>query len=168
MRRRLLGPEHPDYAWTLLSYASSLYDRGDYAGAAARTREVLALRGKTLPDEHPVVAGSLLYLGRSLDHLVQFDEAERALAECLSIRRRTLPPDHWLIDAAESVLGEHYLMARDYPAAERHLVKGFEGLQGSRGAEHPRTQEALQSVVALYERWGKQGQATRYRAMLTP
>ncbi len=168
MRRRLLGPEHPDYAWTLLSYASSLYDRGDYAGAAARTREVLALRGKTLPDEHPVVAGSLLYLGRSLDHLGQFDEAERALAECLSIRRKTLPPDHWLIDAAESVLGEHYLMARDYPAAERHLVAGFGGLQKSRGAEHPRTQEALQSVVALYERWGRQMEAAKYRAMLTP
>jgi serine/threonine-protein kinase len=168
MRRRLLGPEHPDYAWTLLSYATSLYDRGDYAGAATRTREVLALRGKTLPDEHPVVAGSLLYLGRSLDHLQQFEAAEPVLAECLAIRRKTLPSDHWLIAAAESVLGEHYLMARDYPAAERHLLNGLEGLQRSRGAEHPRTQEALQSVVALYQRWGKQEEAARYRAMLTP
>jgi serine/threonine-protein kinase len=168
MRRRLLGPEHPDYAWTLLSYASSLYDRGDYAGAADRTREVLALRGKTLPDEHPVVAGSLLYLGRSLDHLEQFGEAERVLDECLAIRRKTLPPDHWLIAAAESVLGEHYLMARDYPAAERHLLKGLEGLQDSQGAEHPRTQEALQSVVALYEQWGKEAEAAKYRGMLTP
>jgi hypothetical protein len=59
-------------------------------------------------------------------------------------------------------------MAKDYSAAERHLVKGLEDLQGSRGAEHPRTQEALQSVVTLYERWGKQAEAARYRAMLTP
>ena len=50
MRRRLLGAEHPDYAWTVLSYATSLYDRGDYrrCGPPARAKS-LALRGKTLP-----------------------------------------------------------------------------------------------------------------------
>ena len=163
MRRRLLGPEHPDYAWTVLSYATSLYDRGDYRGAAARTREVLALRGRTLPDEHPIVGGSLLYLGRSLDRLGEFKEAEQVLSECLSIRRKTLPSGHWLIGAAESVLGEHYLLARDYPAAERHLVDGYGALKEARGAAHPRTQEALRSVVKLYEEWGKNAEAEKYR-----
>ena len=87
----LFGPEHPDYAWTLLSYATSLYDRGDYAGSAARAREVLALRGKTLTDEHVLVAGTLLYLGRSLDHL---DVSRRRSARCenaLELRRKYLP-----------------------------------------------------------------------------
>ena len=75
----------------MLSYATSLYDRGDYAGSAAQAREVLALRGKTLTDEHVLVAGTLLYLGRSLDHLGRFKEAERTLRECLELRRKYLP-----------------------------------------------------------------------------
>jgi serine/threonine-protein kinase len=166
MRRRLLGPEHPDYAWTLLSYATSLYDRGDYTGAAARTREVLSLRGKTLPDEHPVVASSLLYLGRSLDHLGDFSAAESALRECLTLRRKALPADHWLIAAAQSVLGEHYLIARDFAAAEKPLLDGYEALRKSRGDDNPRTQEALASVVKLYEEWGRKSEAAKYRARL--
>ena len=166
VRRRVLGVEHPDYAWTVLSYATSLYERGDYAGAAARAREALALRGKTLPDEHPVVAGSLLYLGRSLDRTGDSSGAERALRECLQIREKNLPPGHWLIGAAESVLGEHYLLVRDYPTAERHLVAGFEALRSARGEDHPRTQEALASVVKLYEDWGKKSETAKYRALL--
>ncbi len=166
MRRRLLGPEHPDYAWTLLSYATSLYDRGDYAGAATRTREVLGLRGKTLPDEHPVVASGLLYLGRSLDHLGDFAPAESTLRECLTLRRENLPRGHWLIAAAESVLGEHYLMAHDFAAAEKPLVDGYEALKTARGDDNPRTQEALRSVVALYDGWGKTGEAAKYRALM--
>lgn len=163
MRRKLLGAEHPDYAWTVLSYATSLYDRGDYAGAAARTREVLALRGKTLPDEHMVVSGSLLYLGRSLDHLKDFDGAEAALRECLELRRTHLPAGHWLIAAAQSVLGEHYAFAGDYAAAERHLLDGYEGLRAARGAEHQRTQEALASLIAMYQKWGRPEKAAEYR-----
>jgi serine/threonine-protein kinase len=163
MRRKLLGPEHPDYAWTLLSYATSLYDRGDYAGAAARTREVLQLRGKTLPDEHLVVSGSLLYLGRSLDHLKDFERAEDALRDCLDLRRKYLPPGHWLIAAAQSVLGEHYTLVGNYPAAERELVSGYEGLRAARGEDHPRTQEARTSLIAMYQKWGKPDMAAKYR-----
>jgi serine/threonine-protein kinase len=163
LRRRLLGAEHPDYAWTVLSYATSLYERGDYAGAAARAREALALRGKTLPDEHPVVAGSLIYLGRSLDHTGDPRGAESALKESLLIREKNLPPGHWLVGAAESVLGEHYLLVRDYVTAERHLVAGYEALRQARGDDHPRTQEALASVVKLYEEWGKTSEAARFQ-----
>jgi serine/threonine protein kinase len=166
MRRRLLGPEHPDYAWTLLSYATSLYDRGDYAGAAARTREVVALRGSTLPEEHPVLAASLLYLGRSLDHLGRFAEAEGALTESLTLRRNALPEGHWLVAAGESVLGEHYLNGGQLAKAEPHLVEGYHGLATALGAGHPRTKEALQSVIALYERWGKNSEAAKFRSLL--
>jgi hypothetical protein len=64
------------------------------------------------------------------------------------------------------VLGEHYLRARRYAAAEPLLLGGYRGLREARGAEHPRTQEALASVVALYERWGKKSEAAKYRSQL--
>jgi len=34
------------------------------------------------------------------------------------------------------------------------------------GAGHPRTKEALQSVIALYERWGKNSEAAKFRSLL--
>jgi tetratricopeptide (TPR) repeat protein len=156
-KRKLFGPEHPDYAWTMLSYATSLYDRGDYAGAAERIPEVLALRGKTLTDEHVLVASSLLYLGRSLDRLGRYAEAERPLRECLELRRKYLPAGHWLTAAAESVLGEHYAMAGEYEAAERYLESGYDGLVEARGAEHPRTVEARKALEGLRGRRAEEG-----------
>ena len=43
MRKKLLGPEHPEYAWTMFNYADLLLLQKRYAESAHWSREVLKL-----------------------------------------------------------------------------------------------------------------------------
>ena len=48
MRRKLLGEEHPEYAWTMFNYADFLLTHKRYPEAVEWSRKVLKLRGRTL------------------------------------------------------------------------------------------------------------------------
>ncbi len=47
MRKKLLGPEHPEYAWTMFNYADFLLSHQRYPEAADWSRRVLMLRGNS-------------------------------------------------------------------------------------------------------------------------
>ena len=54
LREKLLGREHPDYAYTLMNYSMFLFDRGRYEEATRLARAVLALQGSGRLDIVPV------------------------------------------------------------------------------------------------------------------
>ena len=56
---KVLGPEHPDTATSLNSFAGLLRDGGDLAAARPLYERALAIREKVLGPEHPTTAGSL-------------------------------------------------------------------------------------------------------------
>lgn len=165
IRRQLLGPEHPNYAFTLFNFAGFIFDRGRYAEAAELSREILALRGRVLPDNHPAIAAALQTLGKCLDQLGDHAAAEAALRESLELRRRTVP-DSWLVANSEGVLGEHYTIVGDYPRAEALLLGADRKLSDALGTDSPRTLINVERVVALYERWNRPAEAARYRERL--
>jgi eukaryotic-like serine/threonine-protein kinase len=92
MRHRLLGPEHPEYAWTMFRFADHLVRTRRWSEAAYWARWVLALRGRTLPETYPGVAAAMQYLGRALGPMDSLDIAERWLTESLEHRRTHQPP----------------------------------------------------------------------------
>jgi hypothetical protein len=50
-----------------------------------------------------------------------------------------------------------------YQEAERLLIDGYEGLRNAQGAPPHHTQLALQRIVRLYESWGKDEEAQKWR-----
>ncbi|MEO8878834.1 MAG: serine/threonine-protein kinase [Gemmatimonadaceae bacterium] len=166
MRRQLVGPEHPDYAWTVFNYAMFEFDQHRYKEAMQLSREVLALRGKTIAENNPSIAASLQTVGRCLDQLGDTVGAERSLVESLNMRKKYLPASSWLIASSESVLGEHYTIAGELRKSEPLLLHAQRVMEQTFGIASPRTQGNVRRLVSLYEKSGQPAKAATYRAML--
>lgn len=166
-RRELLGPDHPEYAYTLFTYAMFVFDQKRYTEAYDLSRQVLALRGKTLPNSHPAVAAALMTEGRCLDQMGDTAEARRALEESIALRQQTLAPNNWLIASSQSVLGEHFVHVHDFAKGERLLIHADSVMTAEFGVSNLRTQANLQRLVELYDAWGQPSKAAYYRAKLT-
>jgi eukaryotic-like serine/threonine-protein kinase len=136
-------------AWTTYNYAYLLRKKGDPAGAIRLCREVLALRGQTLPNAHPMVAAALQVEAASLIDEGRPRAAEPLLRESLELRRRALPAGHWLIASAESSLGACLLALGRRDEARLLLASGYEGLRATQGEAHERTLEAKRRLDAL-------------------
>ena len=166
MRKEVLGPEHPEYMVTLFNYSFAVFDQKRYADAADISRQILALRGKTLPESHSAIAGALQTLGRSLDRLGDTTGGEAALLESLALRRKYLGADSWLAASSEGMLGEHYMYIKHYPTAEEMLLHAQGLYVRALGEANPRTQANTRRLVALYEAWGWPAKAAEYKAKL--
>ncbi len=166
-RRALLGPDHPDYNHTLFNYSMFIFDQKRYREAAEYSRQILALRGKSLPESHPSIAAALQTLGRSLDQLGDTAAGGAALLESLALRRKYLGDSSWGVASAEGVLGEHYVLLRQYPRAERTLLAAESLFVRTIGAADVRTQVNTRRLVALYAAWHRPALAARYRSQLT-
>jgi tetratricopeptide repeat protein len=53
VREKVLGPEHPDTAYTLNSLAGLCHDQGDLVGARPLFERALAIRNRVLGPQHP-------------------------------------------------------------------------------------------------------------------
>lgn len=166
MRKRLLGPKHPDYAFTLFNYSMFLSYQNRCKESIELSREVLALRGVGIPESHPSIASSLQTIGRCLDKLGRTDEGGRALQESYDLRRKYMGPESWLVANSEGILGEHETLVRRYDVAERMLLHSNGVLKTTLGMSNPRTQTNVKRLVSLYEAWNKPSQATAFRALL--
>jgi tetratricopeptide (TPR) repeat protein len=165
-RERLLGREHPDYAATLMNYAGFEFDRGRYELAADLSRQLLTLRGGTLPESHSSIAMALQTLGRCLDGLGQHDEAGRNLEESLALRQRYLGDDSWLVGSSKGLLGEHFTLIGDFRRAEGVLLEAEKILDESLGSDHARSVQNQRRLLALYEAWPRPERAAQVRALL--
>jgi len=168
LRAKLLGREHPDYAYTVMNYAIMLANLGRFEEAERYTREVLALRGRTIPDSHPVVSTSLQTLGRCLDHLGRTAEAEHALQESYDLRRKQYGPAHWLVGSSMSILGEHYGFQHQFARGEALMQQADAVLLAATSAADPRRTANLRRLEALYRAWGRPDRASAIHAGLSP
>jgi tetratricopeptide (TPR) repeat protein len=96
-------------------------------------------------------------------------EAELKLRECLAIRQKIQPGD-WTTPETKSLLGEALMDQGRFAEAEPLLLSGFEGMRQHAGTipsrEKPRLNRALERLVRLYESWGKEVEAARWRKEL--
>jgi serine/threonine-protein kinase len=168
MRREILGPEHPEYAWTMFNFADHLVRSGRFAEGAHWAREVLKLRGTTLPETHVAVGTALLVLGRALGRLDSLDAAEVAIREGLALRRQNFPAGHWLLASTESMLGEHLVLAGKYRQAESLLVRSERLLVELRGEESQVVNDARRRLIELYTAWKKPTEASQWQARFKP
>jgi eukaryotic-like serine/threonine-protein kinase len=84
----------------------------------------------------------------------------------LDIRQR-IQPDDWTTFDAKSMLGEALLDQKKYADAEPLLLSGYEGLKQHEAKipsqEKIHRTKALERLVQLYEAWGKNDKAAKWR-----
>ena len=163
LRREVQGPTHPEYAWSLANYSDHLMRAQRWPESAAAAREVLALRGNTLEDSHPAVTQSLQTLGISLARRDSAALGEKYLRESVALRHKYFPAGHWAIASSENFLGEGLVLAGRYAEAESLLLPSERYLLEKRGLKGQSVATARRRLVMLYERWGKDSLAGRWR-----
>jgi hypothetical protein len=100
--------------------------------------------------------------------LQQYMAAEELLLKALEIRQRETP-DAWEIFQTRSLLGEALFRQDRFTDAEPHLVAGYEGLATRQDTIPPNVgtpiADALDRLIALYERLGQTAEVERYRSL---
>jgi serine/threonine protein kinase/tetratricopeptide (TPR) repeat protein len=132
----------------------------------------LAGQKKHLGPDSPRLAGVQAAVAASLLRHQQFTAAEQILRECLAIREKQ-EPDVWTTFHTRSLLGAALLGQQKYADAEPLLVQCYQGMRekgpgqnspGSSTKQH--LTEALERLVQLYDAWGKEAEAARWRKEL--
>jgi tetratricopeptide (TPR) repeat protein len=168
---RHVGPKSPSCLFARTNLAAVLLDQGKHEEAAKEfekanddLREVAA----TVRSLRWRYALNLMGYGSALNKLGRFEEAETVLKKSLDIRQQ----DERLREFSNSnrrLLGEALIGLKRYEQAEGHLLAAYEGYleQYSLDVEFRqpnRIQQTLELLVALYEAWGKQREADKWRA----
>ena len=158
MRRRVLGPEHPDTLVTLSDIASMYQRQGKYAlaetyaaqrpgGAAAR------LGPRRMATMVSAADLALAYLSQG-----KFAESEPLARAAVEVDRKK-QPDDWQRFRAESLLGASLAGQKRYGEAEPLLLEGYQGMMARKDRmEVPDWYHgdlAREWVVQLYQAWGK-------------
>jgi len=157
--KKVLGPEHPDFA-TSLNNLASLYHRalGDYARAESLYQLALEIRERVLGADHPVTAMSLNNLGMLYRELGDYVRAERLYHRALELCENGLGPEHPVTAQVRNNLAVVCHMLGDYPRA----VLLFErALQIYEGAPSPGAQQIAVTLNNLASSYGGQGDYAR-------
>ena len=94
VRRRVLGPKHPDTLRSMNLLGFVLFEEGHYNEAEKLLRDTLEIERRVLGPEHPDTLRSMDSLGNVLYREGHYAEAENLERETLDIQRRVLGPDH--------------------------------------------------------------------------
>jgi tetratricopeptide (TPR) repeat protein len=159
---RTRGEEDPNAIYAARRLVKALFALEDYAAAEAPLRSLLALERRTLPPDDPRLAALAARLGMALLEKGDPAGAEPVLRECLAIREKAMP-ESWLRWNTASLLGEALAKAGRFEEAEPLLLAAYEKLDPPEGLAH-RREEALRRIVDLYEAWGKEEPAAKWRA----
>jgi tetratricopeptide (TPR) repeat protein len=148
-----------------------------YGQAEVWRRKWLAvLKAKHGPQSGPYVV-ELEQLGKNLLRQRKYADAEVVLREGLAAVEKapanTPLASAWTIAHIQSMLGAALMCQKQYGDAEPLLLQGYEGLQKAAlpsAEQHGVSTEAqvdvLQQLVWLYEEWGKDEEAARWRREL--
>jgi len=162
LRRRLLGPEHPDTLRSEFMDAALLAKAGKPDAARVIYERLLDIRRRSLGPEDPETVETMSNLATVLGTRDGAGEVRALLEQVLEIRRRTLGPDH-----PETLVAMNNLAAL-LGGEGRHdeARKQHEALLGIRrralGPEHPAT---LHTMSALAKTLGQLGRIDEARPL---
>ena len=154
-----INPTHLGEAW--LTLAKVLSDRGDLEQAENAIREALSYGTDDMER-----ARHLSMLARTLVERERYAQAEPVARKSLQLHHETFPPYDWNLHKTASILGAALAGLNRFEEAEPLLLEAYPIIRDDRGPDHPRTRQALERIVFLYEHWYRPDDAARYRDLL--
>jgi CHAT domain-containing protein/tetratricopeptide (TPR) repeat protein len=161
IKERILGPNHPELATSLMNLAVERALSGTPAAARPILERAIAIREAALGPVHPLVASSLESLAGLLMALQDDDEAKRVIDRVLRIRETTYGENHPETVRTIFNAGVYYASTNDYVGA-RTFFKRARALadNGSRG-DFPTTFSSLTALSVVAGLSGDYAEAAR-------
>ncbi len=149
IRKRVLGPRHPDTLKSANNLANILDDEGHYAEAEKLYRETLAIRRLTLGAEHPDTLKSTFNLASILDDEGHYAEAEQLHRETLEITRRVFGPENSETLKSMNNLANVLDDEGKYVEAEKLDREALDIRRRVLGADHPLTLDSANNLAVI-------------------
>jgi eukaryotic-like serine/threonine-protein kinase len=159
LRRRVLGPEHPDTLKSMNSLAVVYWYGGKYPQAEDLHRQTLEIKRRVLGPEHPDTLRSMNGLAAVYVDEGKYPQAEALHSQTLEIRRRVLGPEHPDTLMSMNNLAVVYYYEGKYPQAEALDSQILEIRHQVLGPEHPNTLMSMHNLALVYNSEGKYPQA---------
>ena len=159
IRRRVLGPEHPDTLRTMASLGVNSFDQGRYAEAEKTLRETLDVRRRVLGPDHPDTLQSMNDLGLVLNAEGRFADAANVLRDALEIKTRVLGPENpATVNSMENV--GNVLEEEDHHAeAEKLYREALDIRRRVQGPDAPQTVSAMNNLGNIIDNEGHHAEA---------
>jgi tetratricopeptide (TPR) repeat protein len=161
--RRLFGPNDYRCLHIVNNMGLVLLDLGRTREAEEIFREVLPLRRIVLGTNALPVSDTLIGMGQALTQNGKAAEAEPLLHEAIEICQKAKPVPARRLAEAQSALGGCLTALGRYAGAEPLVLAGDKALVAAEGVSSNLLHTARSRVVILYESWGKNEEADRWR-----
>jgi tetratricopeptide (TPR) repeat protein len=145
--------------------AEALRGLGRFDEAGAAYRAAIAVR-RSSGTSAPEIASWLSSYGGLLEEQGRLPEAEAAIRDAVAEFEQHFGEGSFYAMHIQQRLGDVLAAQGEYADAEGVLREAYDRLRAERGVEDSFTQEAVASLIALYERWGRPAEAARFRALV--
>ena len=164
LNQRVLGADHPTVAIAHHNLAVLLHRMDRREEAEAEIRRAIDILRPALGEGHPNLARSEAALGKILVESGRFVEGEEVLRSALAVQVATLPAGHRRIHLTNVYIAQALLGQQRFAEAEAPLLDAYRFYVESRGAESESARDAAETLVELYEGWGRPEEAMPYRS----
>jgi CHAT domain-containing protein/tetratricopeptide (TPR) repeat protein len=161
LRRRVLGPEHPDTLMSMANLAANYHSLGRLAEALKLNEETLTFRRRVLGLEHPDTLASMAALAVNYFSLGRLDETLKLNEETLTLTRRVLGLEHPDTLASMANLTESYSALGRFDEALKLNEETLTLRSRILGDEHPATLATMVSLAASYYDLGRFAEALK-------
>jgi eukaryotic-like serine/threonine-protein kinase len=167
IRRRALGPQHPDTLDLSNDLGRVLQEQGHYAEAEKLVSAVLETSRNVLGSENAVTLTAMNNLAWILFKEGRYPEAERLQRQTLEIRRRVLGPEHSDTLESSSDLASTLMMEGQPTEGENLDRRTLDIRRRVLGPDHPDTLLSMHSLGVDLNWQGKYAEAEKlYREAL--
>jgi len=163
----VLGEAHALTGIVLNSTGLLHLERGDAAAAERAFRRSIAIREQVLGPEHRGTLNTRANLARALLMGGRARDAEALAREVVAGERAIDLADASMLGNALRTWGRALTALGRFAEAEEPLSDAYAVDEEAWGSAHRRTQATVASLVALYEAWGREGDAARWRALVS-
>ena len=125
LKQKVLPPDHPDIAISLLAIAAVQNELGDHAAALIAAKKAVEIYQNAYGKESPLVAHPLGDRGESYELLGRYPEAERDLREAAELSGQWVGPDHPWTAYPLTALGKTLNLERRFREATSVLERAL-------------------------------------------
>ena len=158
LRRRILGPRHPDTLATMSGLAAVLTYEGRYAEAEKLVSNALTLQRRNPGRDHPDTLSSMNRLAAVYSYTGRLQEAEKIFRETIDLRRRVLGPEHPDTLISMGNLAWDLLAQNRYTEAEkvqREALSIEQRVQGTDDVDTTVSANTLARILSLEQRYAE-------------
>jgi tetratricopeptide (TPR) repeat protein/predicted Ser/Thr protein kinase len=159
LRRRVLGPEHPDTLLSMHQLAMVYVNEGKFPQAEALLSETVQIRRAVSGPEHIDTIRAMNNLAVVYDGEGKYAQAEALFSQVMETVRRMLGPDDRKTLISMNNLAIVYAEEGKYAQAEAQDSQALEAQRRVLGPEHPNTLNSMNGLANIYAEEGKYQQA---------